>query len=346
MSRGKNKGRPPYAINGSAHDMNLRFYQGYDENFLFNKATTLVYALTEGDTVRSHVEAHVRARGGAHLSDKYFDALRAELFFTALHQYEGFFALIMALFQPAPHWIYLTAYKPGDIPVAVEKFVARRIGDLTGGAMRDEHEFAMTAIYSDITTSDPALAPRWDESLANVCWLIRRMGEFYLDNLSAYNSYKHGLRVMTGHTYFALRLENHFGSPAEHMHVMSASDDSLQYLKFEPERPSDHGPEIPVTEVTKHFSPDECFFYIAKMQQMLETIKKTRLFRLRGGSEPVSINTFFRLDRDEVVRLSVRTEWSNTPASDEEGRRYEALRSMLAERDAVGDTSLTSEPTA
>lgn len=54
--------------------------------------------------------------------------------------------------------------------------------------------------------------------------------------------------------------------------------------------------------VIKHFSPRESFFFIAKMHQMLQTVKLTRLARLNGENQ-VALNTFFDLDKDHVISL-------------------------------------------
>jgi hypothetical protein len=48
MAKRANKGATPYAHFGSRHDMNVRFYEGYDENFLYNKAVTLWYVIDKG----------------------------------------------------------------------------------------------------------------------------------------------------------------------------------------------------------------------------------------------------------------------------------------------------------
>src|SRR5205823_2397805 len=40
----------PYVILGTDRDQNLRFYERYDENFLFNKVVTFLYILDEGES--------------------------------------------------------------------------------------------------------------------------------------------------------------------------------------------------------------------------------------------------------------------------------------------------------
>jgi hypothetical protein len=52
------------------------------------------------------------------------------LYFAAVHEFEAFLALLLAVFQPMPHWLYLTkGYQPGEMPKKAEKLLA---GDITG----------------------------------------------------------------------------------------------------------------------------------------------------------------------------------------------------------------------
>jgi hypothetical protein len=314
----------PHVYSGSDSDLNLRFYEGYDENFLFNKGMTLTYVLDQGDTAKALVEDNlVSRRGGLPLSEKYFEEMRAELLFTALHQFEGFFAVLMAVFQPLPHWVYLTAYGPGDVEAFARLFTNHRIGELTGEVVHTQHEFVQAAVYSDTTPSDLELAARWEENLANASWLIGVMADFYLEYLDAYNAYKHGLRLITGYNYFGVTPQNEDGTPQGPLRILHASDDSVHYFTKEKKRDSDDGKEFPIADVTQHFNPEEAFFYLAKMQQMLATMKGTRLYWLRGGAGEVGqLNTFFQLDKDAAVGLRRRWRASFRPMSDEDKRRY------------------------
>jgi hypothetical protein len=345
---GRNDNPPtPHTYLGSDRDLNLRFYKGYDENFLFNKGMTLTYILDTGDAAKQQIDEHlVAVRGGLPLSEKYLEELRAELLFTALHQFEGFFALLMAVFQPLPHWVYLTAYGPGDVEKFAKLFSNDLIEELTGGAVHSQHEFIQVAVYSEIVATDPELASRWDENLANASWLISVMADFYLEYLDAYNAYKHGLRLITGYSYFGLAPHGADGSPQGPLRVLHASDDSVHYFTREKKRDSDAGKEYPIADVTQHFNPEEAFFYLAKMQQMLATMKSTRLFWLGGGTGDTGpINTFFQLNRDETARLRRRWRTSFTPSSDEDRRRYAALfnsRGMAQPEDET--TSNTDTP--
>jgi hypothetical protein len=96
MAKQTNKDPLSYAILGSDHDMNLRFYERYDENFLFNKVATFLYIIDEGEPAIKQIEKRLMENGGGGFSERYLESIRAEIFFTALHQCETFFALLIA----------------------------------------------------------------------------------------------------------------------------------------------------------------------------------------------------------------------------------------------------------
>jgi hypothetical protein len=192
------KGPIPFVILGTGHAQNLRFYERYDEHFLFNKVATFLYILDEGEPAIKQIEERLVANGGADFSERFLESIRAEIFFTALHQCEAFFALLIAPFQPLPDWLYLTIYETKEIKQAIEQITADEIGDLTDGILSEMQDFIKVAVYSEVMAADPQLASRWDENIDNVAWLVKRIGKFFLKYDRAYNSYKHGLRVMTG----------------------------------------------------------------------------------------------------------------------------------------------------
>jgi hypothetical protein len=212
---------------------------------------------------------------------------------------------------------------------AVELIVANKIGDATGAAITTIQDFIKVAVYSEVMTADPQLASRWDENIDNAAWLVKRIGKFFLKYDRAYNSYKHGLRVMTGQHQLSIGLQNPDGTIRGPMHVVQASEDSVTYLQKEPIREVDGEKEIPISEVTKTFNPFEASFYLTKMSQMLDTIKATRLKALKGGGPVESINTFFELDKDEVRKLEKHYEWKREPARADEARAYSQIIAQM-----------------
>ena len=126
-------------------DLNLHFYDRYDESFLFKKAEMLWLIVDKQDEFKKFIEQN----GGKpeNINQEYIDALRAEIHFTELHQFEAFFALLTAIFQDGPHWIYLTTYPPGDMKKKAQMYLDRDIKGLTNGQCKTRTEFIELAIY-------------------------------------------------------------------------------------------------------------------------------------------------------------------------------------------------------
>ncbi len=340
MTKQTGKDPIPYVILGNGRDQNLRFYTGYDEHFLFNKVASFLYILDEGEPAVRQIEERLIAHGGAKLSERYLESIRAEVFFTALHQCETFFALLVAPFQPLPHWLYLTTYETKEIKQAVELIMVGKINELTCGIIATMQDFIKVAVYSEVTPADPQLASRWDENIHNVAWLIAHIGKFFFKYDRAYNSYKHGLRVMTGPHQLSIGRQSPNGTTAGPMHIIQSSEDSVTYLQKEPVREVDGEKEIPISEVTKAFNPFEATFYLAKMNQMLETIRATRLAFLEGGEPVESLNTFFGLDRDEVEQLARIEESRQAPARADQARAYsQFVARMRAQSEQLANKS-------
>lgn len=217
-------------------DQNLHFYQRYDERFLFNKVATFLYIIDEGAHVVTQIQQRSFPHVDASFSARYQESLRAEILFSTLHQCESFFALLVALFQPLPHWLYLTTYETKEIKQAVERIVARRIEAVTNGAISTTCEFISVTVYTEVMTADPELAGRWEENLDNAAWLIERIGIYFLRYDRVCNSYKHGLRVMTGPHRVGIAPQGWDGAVQGPMRVIQASEDSLTYLQKEPVR--------------------------------------------------------------------------------------------------------------
>jgi hypothetical protein len=280
--------------------LNLHFYKRYDEHFLMNKAKTLMFIIEEKDSFMSFVKEIDGMNED--LNDKYFEALRAEIHFTELHQFEGLFALMMAIFQELPHWLYLTTYTTSDIKNKIKLFIDGDIKTLTNGAMKDLQIFTSRSIYADFVSSKESHKEKWNENLDNIHWVVKKIAKKYLQS-TEYNAYKHGLRVMTGRSAFVLHPDNQ----PEKAVCLSHSEDSLSFLELKDE--GEGG--LTVREVTKHFSPDESFNHLFIMHSLLQTIKTTRLARIKQESG-AHINTLFELDKEKLMELGKSTSWRFT----------------------------------
>ncbi len=175
-----------YIIN-DPEGLNLKFYQKYDEDFLYRKADTLLFIAEEHEKFRSFVQENDGDVEG--IDSKFVETLRAEVHFTEFHQFEAFFALLIAIFQDLPHWLYLTTYPPGEIKKKVRLFLDEDIKTLTNGKLNSLEDFLNHAIYAGFVSNKQKIADNWQTNLDNIAWLLRRMSQKYLDG-TEYNAYK------------------------------------------------------------------------------------------------------------------------------------------------------------
>jgi len=304
-----------YLIQGNVirnpNQLNLRFYEGYDHKFLYRKAQTLMHIVTEHEHFKEQIrKGEERSEDSIYnylhsqdIDEKYFESLRAEVYFTEMHQFESLFALAIAAFQVLPHWLYLTIYKPGAIRTAANLFLDGKIAELTHNQVSTKSEFVASAIYTGFTFEEDS---RWETNLDNIVWLLDRMAKKYVEateyRAGEYNAYKHGLRVLTGPTSLQVAT-----SPQGPYFVIGASDNSLSFLKRE-----DLGEGgMTILEVTKHFNPEESFVHLHIMQLILEEIKNTRLAKMKN--EPLTaLGAFIDLDKEQIEALRVNGYWHFT----------------------------------
>src|SRR6266568_7052899 len=219
------KNPPPYILRNPGQ-LDRRFYDGFDHKFLFRKAQTLMYLFDQKEQFKELVtkrDEQSENTGSEYLAsqdidDKYFEGLKAEVYFTEMHQFEGFFALLLALFQELPHWLYLTTYKTGEIKTAVQNFLDGQIKAITNNKVDNKKDFIIHAIYAGFPLSDE----NREVTLENIGWFLERLGERYLEAVE-YNAYKHGLRVLTGPSQFSLRLNDANGVAHGPSYVLRAS---------------------------------------------------------------------------------------------------------------------------
>lgn len=298
------KAKQKIITRGSRHDLDVMFYRRFDPDLLFNKAVALDYLTKNVDRFRKELE-HEYAGFDEPFDDRYFASLRAELHFTELHQFESFFAVLTAIFQTEPHWIYLSQYSTGEIKAAIRRYVDGDIKVLTDGRLDTEREFFAHAIYSTGAATDTELRGKWDENLDMIAWLVRRMARRYLDGTASeggeYNAYKHGLRVMTGHHEIQVSEQNDDGTPGASVFEV-ATEDSIAYLQF---KDIGEGGET-VHEMVKYFAPGESFANLTLMHQMLQTVVRTRLARLTADEEPFTVKQFADMDKNRVSELGAR----------------------------------------
>jgi hypothetical protein len=264
----------------TSDELNKWFYQGYDPGFLFHKAQAMTFVMGNLRLFGQWRQQH-STEDDAWLWDpsyQFTPALKSELFFTAMHQFESFLALLLANFQVRPHWLYLTEYGPGEMREKAQRLVSGELDVLTNGHCANQRVFVEKAVYGEHEAPDETIRGRWTENLDNVFWLIERMARFYLDGLDAYNSYKHGTRIVasniTQFTTWGLQI---------------VADDGLAYLQVQDGK---------VDEVSREIFPDEAVYFLATMYRMQQTIRDTRL----STYEPIPprINVFLDIPREQL----------------------------------------------
>lgn len=288
-----------YGIN-DPQGLNIKFYTQYDESFLFRKADTLLFIAEH----QEHFREFVTNNGGQEeaVDSKFIETIRTEVHFTEFHQFEAFFALLIAIFQNLPHWLYLTTYSTRDIKKKVKAFLEDDIKTLTEGNLDSTEAFVNQAIYTNFLPDDQDSRDNWKTNIENITWLLSRLSEKYIAG-AEYNAYKHGVRIMTGPSSLSFK-----PTGKSEGGFSFSSNDSVRFLEIK----DDEQDRKIVYETVKHFNPIESINHLLFMAQLLDTMKTTRLARLQGGQKHIEFNTFFDLDRDVLKKFRNRTRWSIT----------------------------------
>jgi hypothetical protein len=230
------------------------------------------------------------------IDDKYFEGLRAEVYFTEMHQFESFFALLVACFDELPDWLYLRTYTTEEIKTAIQNYVDGNISAITNGAASTSEQFIIHAVYTEYYSNELRENKQWNESIDGIDWFIKRTAKRYLEAIE-YNAYKHGLRVLTGHSRLKVWLNDAAGNPQGQGIIMGDSKDSLSFPELE-----DKGEGgLTAIEVTKHFNPKESFEYIQTMQFILDEVMRTR--RARINREALQELQAIFIDREKLQAL-------------------------------------------
>lgn len=277
--------------------VDLDFYRDYDPDFLWNKAQTLRLVTENLDEFKEFLKRTVGTDEG--IDQKFVEGLNAEIHFTELHQFECFFALLLAVFQNMPHWIYLNEYRPGAIRQKAQEFLSRDIDRLTNDSVRDIDEFLLWAVYMGygfLPSSD--VYEQWSENLRGLEWMLERLAAKYIEGVE-YNAYKHGLRLLTGPSYIGVFPEN---QPEKGFHRQS--DNSLRFLEIK------KGPKGKTARQTvKHFDPEDGIGNLSFMNLVLGIVKTCRLARLRGETK-LDESFIINMDKEAVRSVGHRFQYS------------------------------------
>lgn len=290
-----------YLVNDIA-DFDRHFYEAYDERFLLNKAQTLMFIVKNQEPFVKFATDNGAVVDG--LDAKYFDALKAEIHFTEFHQFECFFALMLALYnEDMPHWLYLTTYKNAELDSKIDAFLEGDIEKVTNGKEKNIDNFVQIAIYYDQNPTDEALRATWPENIDNAKWLIQRLAARFRKANDEYNSYKHGLRVMTGRSEFRL-----FPTARPDQGLRLGSENSTVFLVLKDRQEEQDVISETVYKTTRHFNPQLSVRHLEYMAALLANMKATRLASIKG--EPSEFFVFNDLDKDALYGLDPMTEWT------------------------------------
>jgi hypothetical protein len=278
----------------STNDLNLVFYNRYDENFLFNKSLALWFVSLNDETISEKFKGFISGYGmGGEDDEKRRLSLRAEVYFTVFLQFEALFALLIAKFQAEPHWLYLTNYSTTEIKDQIKNFLSHDISKLTNGTVDTVEDFISQSVYSNLVTpeNNPNSVAAWQTNLHNISYILERIARRYSDDLKEYNGYKHGLRITRS---------NDVQLQIPRMQPLKFKE-TIGYIDF-----ADDAGNKTTIEVVKTIAPEQSFYEMHLMQRMLRIIKVFRLAELKGEDPPVKqedapeMHFFWDLDKGRL----------------------------------------------
>lgn len=283
----KRKTKTKYVVRNQER-LNVGFYDGYDPDFLLNKASTLHFIITH----RKEFEEFVLRAGGSleEPLDRYYTSLGAEIHFSVFHQYESLFALLVAEFQDLPHWLYLSSYETRDIRKKVKEFLDGDITALTGGAVAEARAFVRRAVYSIGNASPDENGKKLERSVENVLWILEKVGDEYSKG-EEYNAYKHGVRVFHGSPALSL------GSKDDGSQILNMkSAYGITFLKL---KDVGEGGQT-AYECTRFINPEVSVAWLSLMNLILVTVKQTRLAALKK-SPTLTVQLIEKMDREALL---------------------------------------------
>jgi hypothetical protein len=182
------------------HDKLL--FTSYQHGYLFEKATLLK------GIIDNPVPTIDSIQGNGEIQFTNYDTitshLEAEIHFTMYHALESMFAMAFALIkQPDDVWVWLTTYsfpKFGKMVSSVSK------DNISSISEKDELETIRILFFKNCP-SEFVEQEEIIEMMRKLSHILKLCAK-ELNNKNAYNSYKHGLRIITGDIKFKLATGN------------------------------------------------------------------------------------------------------------------------------------------
>ena len=260
--------QPFLTIYQTMHAADKVFYQSYDPLFLAKKAAVL-YGI-----YKNHASFLACSEpwnmGSAVGKQELLTMVATELHCTSFHQTEAMIALLLAEFQDRPDWVYLTTYGNSEIKQAARAIEANEFASISSGTASSAAEFIKAAVFATWDLSKNDEAAQWEESISGLGFIIETVAKQFLTG-HEYNSYKHGLRVVSGSARLGLSVDL-AATKVLPMISMQHAMTYLQILKLE----NGYGAE----RVTQEIDPEYSFELIQCMAPVLSLIKTMRLARI------------------------------------------------------------------
>lgn len=246
-------------------ELDVEFYEDYDPKFLISKAYVFAGMIRNIEKAKELFE-----QLEVEIEDKDVDRFNTEIYFAEFQLFEAVFALLLAPFQDESHWVFLTEYTTRHLKEMIEAYLANNITVLTGGKLQTPEEFLDISLFYGFKVEEPK--DLWLRNLENIKLIFDRICLKYLRGLE-YNAYKHGIRIMTGPSYFRITQTDN-----PQVGYEWNSDHSVRFLEIDRKKG--------VLQLsTKQFDPEESMLHMQVMTEMLTTIVSTRLTRWKGLSQ-------------------------------------------------------------
>lgn len=182
------------------HDKLL--FTSYQHDFILRKVAVLKGII---DNQASVIDI-IQGNDGLEFKDEsaLISGLKTEIHFSKYHALESMFAMIFALIkQPDDVWVWLTTYKFPVFNKMVTNVAKSNISTISG---KDEFETIRILFFKNCPGEfvEQEQTKKMVHKLSQILTLCAKE----MTDKNAYNSYKHGLRVISGNLIFKLVNEN------------------------------------------------------------------------------------------------------------------------------------------
>ena len=275
-----------YTARLSEKELNIRFYEGLDYDFLYHKAHISYLCLENWNDFKGFEAEHeFTYMEGDEADIKRKQALAAEIFFTSIHLTEALFVLLLARFQPIPDWLYLTTYRTNEIFDYAKSYLNGDTSKLPNVSETNNRDF----LVKSFTVSSAKSEEDFFESYINSCdEFLKRALQRYIEHGEyggPYGAYKHGARIHTGGMEIAV------GLSSEEMATVISSEYGISWISSEEVTSNDNTVrKFKLLLNQQAIDYKESFEYILQMCNIIKTLKQARIACIRGlGASKITV---------------------------------------------------------